>query len=131
MANATEKQSLDRLFAELHHLTFASPFTVDAGQLYKVIDAIHKAPQDEKEKLRQKDQTLVNGIEAFRQYLQTQDHMPKGTIVAFLIIVGLLNQIEAILWELKKLPGDPPTPEQPPPPPPTPPPGHPTNPLRV
>lgn len=122
MPNAnTDRQSLDRLFAKANEL-LSAPGTASPTELADVLDAIHSAHGDEKEKLRRKDQLLVLGIAAVGQDIDRQDYLPQGTARTLRAILGLLVVIEAILWELKKLPGEMPKPQPPQPPTPTKPP---------
>lgn len=79
--------------------------------LNEIITAFHKLDAAEEDKLRQKDKDLVNMIASFMRTvgrLYQAGKISEEEAILFVSIGGLFNQVESILWELKKLPGDPP-----------------------
>lgn len=86
--------AIDHLWHEIHHLTAHGD---SHGEL-------------EKEKLRQKDQNLVDLTASLARLLRQANWMPLGTVRAFVLVLTALQTIEQILWELKGEKGDPPKP---------------------
>lgn len=94
-----------------------------------LIDDFHKLDADEKEKLKQKDKDLVNFIANFKRgvniRLQAGD-ITRMEAVLFIAVALIFEQVESILFELKKVTGvvppneEPPKPDLPPEPGPTP-----------
>ena len=84
------------------------PRSEDLNQL---ITAFHKLDAAEEDKLRQKDKDLVNMIASFLRtvgQLYREDQISEAEAALFVSVAGIFSQVESILWELKKLPGDPP-----------------------
>ncbi len=77
-------------------------------QVDELMRQFHRAPGDEKEKLKEKDEVFVFALGVFLDFICKQGYMPKNTVLAFRMIAALLLVVEGILWELKGLPGDPP-----------------------
>ena len=73
----------------------------------------HDTPGDEKEKLREKDQALVNLIALYRNFLFGLGYLPRDTAVLFSTIADLFVMVENILWELKGEKGASPRPNLP------------------
>lgn len=108
-------QILDALFTALEQELGREAFTPDLACIDDLLIQIHQTPvQDEKEKLRKKDQTLVNTIARLQRLVNRAGWMPQGTAGAFRGVIAALKQIENILWELKGEKGPPPKPQSPP-----------------
>lgn len=108
------KDDPKRLFDQLGAAVPTSGFQLDLDAVVALIDRIHAVEMDEKEKLRQKDQQLVNLIARLQGVIRNAAWMPQGTAFAFRIVIAALHQIEAILWELKGEEGPIPKPQRPP-----------------
>jgi hypothetical protein len=90
------------LFGSLEHELSRGGFCVDLGAIDDLLRQIHLTPvQDEKEKLRQKDQALVNTIGQLQAFIGQAGWMPQGTAHAFRLVIAALMQVEGVLWELK------------------------------
>jgi hypothetical protein len=71
-----------------------------------------KAPEDVK--LKGKDKLLINGLAVFKQAVNVmlrRGDITRTEALIYLTFVDFFNVVEAVLWELKKLPGDPPEPD--------------------
>lgn len=85
----------------------------DSEAFDKLLLELHRADIPDPEKLKDKDQTLVDLTAALNRFIQKQLRLRNLTATeaeAFDKIVKILKVIETILWELKHLPGDPPKP---------------------
>ena len=123
MANSTkgapQEGSVIReaLLAKLRAALDPSSRCIPDSGVDEILREFHLAPGDEKEKLRQKDQELVNIIAAFQGFIAVQGYMPQNTALAFQTLAEMFTLVEGILWELKGEEGEPPKPEPPSPPP--------------
>ena len=103
----------EALLAKLRAALDPSSRCVPDSGIDEILREFHRAPGDENEKLRQKDQELVNGIATFERYVLGQGYMPQNTMRAFLQVAIIFKLVEGILWELKGVEGEPSKPEGP------------------
>ncbi len=71
----------------------------------------HRLDEPEEFKLRVKDKLLVATLAVFRQKVDAAlkaNDITRTEAILFYRVADIFDQIEAILWELKKLPGEPP-----------------------
>lgn len=74
-------------------------------QFGEMLDKLEKLPEDEKKKLRAKDEALQIGLNSIVRAILRADHLPQGTARILLAIVLSLQFVEEILKELKMLHG--------------------------
>ncbi len=94
---------LKELQAALDPASIPAPGIIDRVQ--SVLEKLQDAPEDEKEKLKAKNELLTKALKGLELLIQDADHLPQGTARLLLTIVGALQLIEEILKELKKLHG--------------------------
>lgn len=99
---------MDALFERLG--TVAGSLLNEATQsnldsLKRTLVEIDQLPQDEKEKLKEKDKTLDDALNKVGKAIMDAKWMPQGTAQILLALVGVLFIVEDILKELKRLQG--------------------------
>ena len=82
----------------------------DLRALKAALDALHTAPGDDKKKLKEKDQALVDLIAKLENDASLVLRFSRRF---FVDLLSSLKAIEAILWELKGEEGPPPDPRPP------------------
>ena len=108
---ARRKASSGRLAAALRRLEQESRREpTDFRALKAALDAVHAAPGDKKEKLREKDQALVD---LFPKLVNDSNAILQALRDFFKDLISSFATIEAILWELKGEEGQPPGPRPP------------------
>lgn len=86
-------------------------------RLARLSDRLHAARAPEKDKLREKDQLVIDLIARFEDALTRRGAVCEITRVEFLLfqaVADILNAIEDVLWELKGNQGPKPRPSPPP-----------------
>lgn len=107
------EDSLKSITKKFEKISLQPDVSLDIREFSTLLEELHQVSGDEKEKLREKDQILVNNIQIVANKIKAAGWIPQGEAVILINILGLLMLIESILWELKGEKGPIPTPQSP------------------